>query len=245
MLNKKMKLGLAALFACSVLSSANASVLDTFNYDMSMYVDGQTTSLTVGATTIVLPAQSTDTATEAVLLGQVDYTLNLDGDPVSGFGNNLTANANTIDQNLVFSAASGVSGHIDLLYHNTVLDALPPGNGVDLTEGGINDAIYIDVVSADQGLDIALAITDMSNVVSTLMFNVASGIANERLYLQFASFLGSADITDVKSVGATITSGNSADFTLAEVGTIPEPTTLAIFGLGLLGFAASRRNKAQ
>ena len=71
--------------------------------------------------------------------------------------------------------------------------------------------------------------------------------ANSEDYVSFSDFVGSADFANVATISAAITGSTAgADLTISEVGTtsIPEPTTIAIFGLALVGFAFSSKRKA-
>lgn len=234
MMNLGKKLGFAALVALGSLTTVQAGVLDSYEYDMTMFVDSDASGF--------FGAQVSDTTSEIVALGQVDYKLDLTSDTNNGTFGFASADANVGAGELNYASAPGVNADISMTYHNAVIDMFGGvGDGVDLTEGGASTDFYFDTVLADLGLSLLVTIEDMSGaIVSSSMINVPQILSLTRTYLSFNEFAG-VDLTDVKNVMIAISSSNSADFTLAEVGTVPEPTTVAIFGLGLVGFALSRK----
>jgi len=231
MFNLKLgkKVALTALLAFSA-ASVQAGVLDTFDYDVSLSVNtqGGTVSETYTSVTSTVPA------------GDVTYTLTNLTDTNDFDG--VTVNAAINNGNLYYSESAQVDSNLRLHYFDA--DALSP---LDLSS---DSAFYFDVISADLGLTLDLVVSDIFGDSATASYNLNHAVdANtaptpERLTLSFSSFIGNVDFSSVFSIDAIINSPMNSDLVIAEVGTVPEPTTLAIFGLGLIGFAASRKRKA-
>jgi len=225
------KLGLATLLVFGAVSSANASlvVLDTFDYDF-FEVDASGG----GATT----RQVNDVND---FYGDVLYSLQVTSGPfstVSAFsatGGELTwGNANS-------------QSILSMFYSE--LGAIVGSGPLDLTGDGTQNAFYFDILSSDFGFDIAVLVSsatgqslweDESEKITELTRKTAE-------FSGFDLFSGTgADFSEVLAVEIFLTSSeNDVDVTLAEFGTIPEPTTVALFGLALIGFAFNSRRKAK
>lgn len=228
MFNLGKKLGFATLLAVST-ASVQAGVLDTFEYDVS---------LSANAAGDV----ATDTYTGVTAIGgDVTYTLTNLTDTNDFDG--VTVSAAVGNGNLYYSEAAQVDSKLELHYFDA--DGVA---GLDLSS---DDSFYFDVVSADLDLTLDITVTDTNLSSATATFTLGHAVSAdvaptpERLMLSFADFIG-VNFSSVFTIDAVINSPMNSDLVIAEVGTtsVPEPTTLAIFGLGLMGFAASRKRKA-
>jgi len=242
MLTITKKLGLAALLASTLIGTASADVLDTFDYDTVLFGD----STDVGSPIVwnsVTDGGYVGGVTETSPAGDVEYTLNVNYgdafDPAAG----VTTKAISSSGALTYSEAPGVDGTLELFYTDYVG---APADGINLYDGaGAAGGFYFDVVKADHNLVLDLVVGDILGGISIRNFTLPTDISSPtRIFLSFASFIGNVDFTKVGFVKATINTDENSQLILTEVGTIPEPTTLAILGLGLLGFAASRKRKA-
>lgn len=240
MFNITKKLGAAALVALFTMGSASAVVLDTFSYDEANQVDS----------TIFVPNTVT---TDVEFLGiagltvSADYThkMLLDGLPPEDKESILRSG----NDYLSFDNDSGVSAQLSILYYAMVADqngpfALP----LDFTLFG--SGFYFDTVFSDADIGVTVTVTDVFNnnfaySDNTTAYNYAqNGGDFRRSYIGFNNFVG-IDMTKVTSVLLTFDAEFAGDFTLSEYGVIPEPSTVAIFGLALVGFAFSSRRKAK
>ena len=75
--------------------------------------------------------------------------------------------------------------------------------------------------------------------VTVLSHSLLTGIFSETLYAQVDYFGGNFSMTKV--VDLVLSKGAKASFTFGHSSTIPEPATLVIFGLGLVGLGFMRR----
>jgi len=225
------KLGAAAIIALGTMASANAIVLDTFDYQLDIEVDGTTTNAT---------------ASETTLLG-FDALYNLTYSTPGDFSSSASADTvNTIgisDGELAYASNGSVASVLSVQY--TDLNAAP-GTFLDLVEID-NSIIYFDLEAVDLSFNLDMALTwfngtNLETTVYSTLLDSSQITAPTRVEYDFANWVG-ADFSNVASFTTTISGVPDADFRISELGavSVPEPTSLAILGLGLLGFAASRK----
>ena len=152
----------------------------------------------------------------------------------------ITTNASFSGGQLVYAEKPAVDGSLLLEYFDA--DATSP---IDLTDAGVSTNFYFDVDFADVGFTLDITVTDAFSNTSTAQYVLDhTVVSSERVFLSFADFVGTANFSLVTNIDGLVNSNPGSDLILSEVGTIPEPATLAVFGLGLIGFAASRRKKS-
>jgi len=210
---------------------AQALVLDSFNYDVSLTVNGAGNTASSGVLTGV---------TSTIPAGDVVYTLEMSADTNNSPNGISSADSVMADGKLYFSMASQTLATLELDYFDA--DAIAP---IDLTDAGGATAFYFDIEASDLGFQTLITITSFGGGVSTASLMVVSAINSlTTLYLDFSAFVGTADLTQVVGINALISSTTAGDLTLLEVGTVPEPSTLAVLGLGLLGLGFRSRRKS-
>lgn len=146
--------------------------------------------------------------------------------------NRVSANVNPDDGLLSFSSGVAASGNFSVLY-----DANGAGlGGFDLTDGGTNEMVGIDVFFADKTSPWTLTIVDMNDISDSETILVAAGTSPLTIYFELSNF--SSDVSDVKSIKLDITGSLGGNYQLTQIfaATVPEPSSLAILA-GLVGLA--------
>ena len=131
----------------------------------------------------------------------------------------------------------------------TYSEIFAPGNPT--ADFSALNGFYFDLLSSDLGFSILVTIGSDSGLNTSISNTVSGAIGSlTRTNILFSSFAtglgGGANFAAVDYVSILLTSDvESADLLLTEFGatTVPEPTSLAIFGLGLIGLAFSARKK--
>jgi hypothetical protein len=119
--------------------------------------------------------------------------------------------------------------------------------GVDLTDSGQSGYLQLAITAIDQGLvTITFAITEIGSLggdTATLTLSDLGRANHQFLFSSFANF-ANVNFTRVNAIKMTVNAGDASDLTLDFVNTIPEPSSIALIGIGLVGFSAFRKRKS-
>ncbi|MGJ8694384.1 MAG: hypothetical protein ACSHW0_18090, partial [Thalassotalea sp.] len=221
------KIGAAAIIIAGTMSSANALVLDTFDYDVNLTVSGAAGASVSGSANDVSNTPNP---------GDVDYTLTLISNTGTLFpskGGSLAADGELYLFNDANASKLEIVYSDDGFDENGIPEALAP---IDFTDGGVSTHFYFDIEQVDLGFGLDLLVETVAgnfDIHYDQTQKIESTDPTKRIYLGFLDFNGAGDWSLVTKVTALLTAPTSGDIRISEVGTtsVPEPTTLAIFGL--------------
>ncbi|MBK1695454.1 hypothetical protein CKO09_12000 [Chromatium weissei] len=172
------------------------------------------------------------------------------GTDISGLNRTLTATANSGGDGsfsgtaivaggglLKISNDSGVTGTASATYNFA---------DFDLTGGGTLTALLLNVTAIDLSTQVQISLGDGVNTDTSGYQSFTGPGTFFNLLSDFSA--GGVDVTSANYLrldfkGAMDWDGQFSFIATNEPPTIPEPATLGLFGIGLLGFAASRRRK--
>lgn len=226
-----------AILALSFAQGASALTIDSFDDTQEASVDNAPGSPTTLATPGAFSDERTVSVARATGANDVAISINAGG-----------------GSTLAFSAGASSTGSALIEYTATGGGDIAPG--VDLTDGGSQDAFGIEIQSGDFSADLSLTVRDSNNVSHTATLATPLLPLNVVFFFEFTAFTNAGvDLSDVEFLSLGIVAGSpNTDLVLDLFDTrqgpstpsgpnpVPVPGTVALLGLGLLGFARSRKS---
>lgn len=151
-----------------------------------------------------------------------------------------------------FSVTAGVDATTILQYDGVdgTFARNPIGLGaVDLTQGGANNSFVFDVLYSDQNAQIQIDLTGPGGATATMVAPVVTSAippGPTQIYVPFALFTpaGGFSFTNVGSIQVRLDGPSAQDTVLGRIAVVPEPSAMALLGLGALAIIRRRRKAA-
>jgi hypothetical protein len=235
MLKFKNIIAASALTFAAVMPAQADFVLDSF--------DEYNLDLEVNAATLTDPASFEIASNGVDVIYQLSY-----GGTIANTSSDATADTvdtfNNNDGELAYASAGVVASVLSITYTDSDADAF--GGALDNVLGGydftlLGSAFLIDVLSVDLSFAMDVVITYLDALNMTATDTVSYMVTNPGdLLIAFSDF-ATADFTRVLGITTNISGVPDADFRLGSISVVPEPSALAILGLGLIGLGLRRR----
>jgi len=210
----------------TLLTSAEATVI--------MIDDFQDGDVNLTANSTIPSSSSNETATSAIG-GTRETGITYESGP-------LSVRANTALEMLSFSSDTMTAGDFNLAY-----DANGIGLNADLTNGGINNTLFVDLILADadsiltvtlQSIDEATSTSDSHSLSESL---TGPGLAEFGLN----GFIG-VDPTDIEAIFINIEGAPNGDYAIDQIYVaVPEPSSMIIWSMSALSLIAFYRRRAR
>ena len=239
-MSKKLLLSGAAASALLFASAAQAAPI--------IVIDNFSTPLTGGVIAVTAGNTVSDLSTG---LGIIDGDRELIVSNTGAAGIDPTIFAEIIGGKFTHNNGSGSTGTSLLRWDgagNGVNDldfGLNAGAGYDLSGGGL--ALHISVTDADlDGSTVQLRMYNDADSFAVATVNLPDGASEHFFLLSDIESLGVGgfSLAGITAIELFANGGPSFDVAIDIIEVVPEPLTIGLFGLGLLGIGAARRRSS-
>ena len=208
----------------TLLTSAEATVI--------MIDDFQDGDVNLTANSTIPSSSSNETATSAIG-GTRETGITYESGP-------LSVRANTALEMLSFSSDTMTAGDFNLAY-----DANGIGLNADLTNGGINKTLFVDLILADADSILTVTLQSIDEATST-SHSLSESLTGPGL-AEFGlnGFIG-VDPTDIEAIFINIEGAPNGDYAIDQIYVaVPEPSSMIIWSMSALSLIAFYRRRAR
>ena len=151
----------------------------------------------------------------------------------------VSAKRNPAPGEMAFSSERGVVGLFNLVY-----DGDGSGlSGLDITDGGSNVFLFLDIVFDDLGGEILVTLEDNSATSFSLSKSLTPG--PELVAFKLSDFIG-VDLAALESISVDVIGVEAGDYAIDSIyAGVPEPSTIAIWSLFGVGMAVYVRRQRK